>query len=185
MTQNIELAKKYQKFRNEFLDSYNNFIEFEEFGFNYIGVGRFFDILNELEKYGFDISNEKVELIPFQDRDDEFAIQIYIESGNSDDKIRDVSIEIGCSNVQTFGGKITNTFDGETEWGLPIRYEYETNDPLERFCYVSIYGEKFNEDDVNVEYYFDRKDMPKIVKWLKNCLESTSPDEAINELEKI
>lgn len=186
MTQDIKLAKKYQKFRDEFLDSYNDFNEFEEYGFNYIGVGKFFDVLNELEKNGFDISNKKVELNAFQDEDgNQFGVQLYIESECSDDKMRSVMVEVGTYNNQSFCGKMTNVFDGETEWGLPVRYEYETNEPLEHFCYVSIYGSYFNDDDIDEECYFDRKDMEKVSKFLKFCLKSSSPDEIVKEFEKI
>ena len=166
MTQDIKLAKKYQKFKDDTIELVKGESKIEGCGFNYIGIGKFFDILNELEKYGFDIFNEKVELDDIKDCDD-FAIKIYIESQCGDDKIRYIDVRIGTWNNRIFK-------DG-----------YETNDPLEKFCYVSVYGEKFNDDDVDVEYYFDRKDMPKITKWLKNCLESTSPDEVVDELEKI
>lgn len=181
MTQDIELSKKYQKFRNEFLDSYNDYIEFKECGFNYIGVGKFFDILNELEKNGFDISDKKVELNAFQNEGgNQFGIQLYIESECSDDKMRSVMVEIGTYNNQTFGGEITNN-----KTDFPVRYEYETNKPFEKFCYVSIYGSYFNDDDIDAEFYFDRKDMEQVSKLLNYCLKSSSPDEIVEKFDKL
>ena len=44
MTQNIELAKKYQKFKNETIELVKGESKFEGYNFNYIGIGHFFDI---------------------------------------------------------------------------------------------------------------------------------------------
>lgn len=166
MSKKVNLAKKYQKFKEDVLSVLKSESEFEGYGFNYILTGRFFDLLNELEKNGFNVGNKKIEIGDTEDCDNLcFMFDIY--SDVPKDELKVLIIYVGYSCSQTFQ-------DG-----------YETNDPMPEFCYVDLYG--WNEYDIVLDkhYLLNREDIPKLSEWLDSSLKSNSPKQVVSDFEDI
>ena len=120
-------------------------------------LNHFFDILNELEKNGFDISNDKIELVA-DVYSGSWFLQFVVESKNSDDKIKVLTIVVGKHN--------------------PHLLEKNAD------CDVDMYGEYFNGDDFDEIHHLKQEDLPKLVKWLNESINDTSPDEVLKHFEK-
>lgn len=161
------LDKLYHKFKEDFLERYNNFIEFEDYPFNYIGVGRFFELLELLKLNNFDISDAKC--FNFEDADgDTFGITIMIDSDDEHDSIETLIIDLLVNNNQMYDEDIV------------------LNEPNKDFFYTEIYGFGKNDyDDVDISHPFKRKDVKEIVEWLQDCLKTDSLDEICKNFEEV
>lgn len=150
------LDKLYHKFKEDFLEEYKDFIEFENYPFNYIGVGRFFELLDLLKLNKFDITDARC--FNYKDADgDTFGITITIDSDDEHDSIETLIIDLLVNNNQMYDEDIV------------------LNEPNKDFFYTELYGfGKNGFDDMDSSYPFERKDVKNIVEWLKNNLNTDS-----------
>lgn len=158
MKNNTNLTKDYQDLKNIITECVSDECKAEGYDVNELSTGRFFEVLDELEKNGFEIGDEKVESM-VDCEDNAYELSFTVESESSDDKFRFLTISVGLSDALA------------SEKGS-------------EFCIVDMYAEYFNDNDFDGTYYMKREDMPKLAKWLNEALNSGSPDEVLKNFEK-
>lgn len=161
------LDKLYHKFKEDFLEEYKDFIEFENYPFNYIGVGRFFELLELLKLNKFDITDARC--FNYKDADgDTFGITVVIDSEDEEDNFETLMIDLLVDNNQMYDDDVV------------------LNEPNKNFFYTEMYGfGKNGYNDMDLSYPCKKENIKDIANWLKDVSKELSISEVISKFNKI